>query len=182
MLYDIEKLFENEEKKKNSEQYKKLVYDLESYIIDCCFEGEGEDEIFDDFESAKSALSEIKACERAFSLIRPILCELDMRESNKGFRMTEMLIYECVKTALAKEPYYISELFPIVAKRFSTSAHNCERLCRYACGFAKPTLSFAGKYPSLEVLTHRTYEKVTVKELCDALVRYLLEDCDFKIT
>lgn len=181
MLYDIEKLIKNNEKRKGSEEYRKLVYDLESYIIDCCF-ATGENEIFDDPNSAKQILSEIKAKERAFSLIRPVLCELDMRESNKGFRMTEHLIYECTKCALSNKAFYICDLYPTVAKLFSTTPHNCERLCRYACGFAKPTISFAIKYPTLEVLTHRTYEKVTVKELCDVLVRHLIEDCGFNIT
>ena len=52
---------------------------------------------------------------------------------------------------------------------------------RYACKGVVPSREFSQKYPFFEVLTHRTYEEVTVKELVDILVKYVITKCNLRI-
>lgn len=187
MLYDLEKTKAKIEEIHKSDEYKNLVYDLESFIIDYCYPLQDE---LQDTESestdyaGKMALRNKIAYESekgfVFTKLRPVLVALGIPESVKGFRLLEMLVLECVRITLSQGSYKMKDVYPVVAKKFGINAHNCERLCRYACMFAKPTAGFALKYPSLEELTHRTVEDVTVKELVDILVWYLICECNFK--
>ncbi|MBE6681419.1 MAG: hypothetical protein E7600_03935 [Ruminococcaceae bacterium] len=187
MLYDLEKTRAKIEEIHKSDEYKKLVYDLESFIIDYCYP------IQDDYDFSETEKSDFigkinlrnriaEDGERGFvfTKLRPVLISLQIPESVKGFRLLEMLVLECVRITLSQGSYKMKDVYPVVAKKFGINAHNCERLCRYACTFAKPTANFALKYPSLEELTHRTVEDVTVKELVDILVWYLICECNFK--
>lgn len=183
MLYDIERTIAKLDKNYKSDEYLRLVYDLESFIIDNCH-NDGSEDIEQLEREGKLQLRSVVVHEYeknfAYAKLRPVLVSLGIQESVKGFRMLQMLVLECAKRTLDGKTYQMMEIYPIVAEDFGINAHNCERLCRYACDYAKPTLRFANKYPSLEELCHRTYEKVTVKELVDLLVRYLITDCKFR--
>ena len=112
--------------------------------------------------------------------IRPVLCELGIPESVKGFRLLEECVLEAARKTVSGDAYLMMDIYPIVASKFDITPHNAERLCRYACDYVTPTRMSVRKYPFLEPLTHRTYENVTVKELVDLLVSYVAVKCKFK--
>ena len=184
MLYDIKRKILNKDELKNSKEYKDLAYDLESFIIDNCYPAEMDGYDVEKSEFAgKIALRNILydeyESEFVSTRLRPILVCLGIPEALKGFRMLETLVLECAKCLLESKQYRLNLVYPVVAERFGITAHNCERLCRYACSFAKPDAKFSLNYPMLESLSHRTVESVTVKELVDLLVWYLVDKCSF---
>lgn len=183
MLIDIEKTAERIERERNDRSYKDLVYDLESFIIDLFYGESDSDAVKQAYNGKISLVGSVineKETAKVFSKIRPILVELGMREEIKGFRLIETLVLEAARCIQSGKTYYMKTLYPIVAQRFGISAHNCERLCRYACTFIEIPRDFSIKYPFLDEITHRTYEKVTVKELVDILANYLVFKCKFK--
>lgn len=186
MLYDLKKSIKRMNDNYRSDEYKDLVYDLESFIIDLAYNSA------DDNESAErqSYLGKIELSNKVFeekqeenvlSKIRPILSELGIPESVKGFRLLEYCVLEAARRVCDNGVYTMKDIYPVVGKKFGITAHNCERLCRYACESITPTVSFARRYPFFEELTHRTYEAVTVKELIDILVRFILAKLNFKL-
>ncbi len=183
MLYDKEKLQSIKNKKRLSKQYLDLIYDLESYVIDAAFEQKST--IGAEKQAVKGA--EIVAKEMLFcyersgvyTLISTVLEELGIPKSVKGFRILEECVFEAARLSKASKPYFMSDIYPIVAERFGVTSHNAERLCRYACEYVVPTRNLAVKYPFLEELTHRTVESVTVKELVDVLVHHVVKNCRF---
>jgi hypothetical protein len=156
------------------------VYDLESFIIDVSFDEENENPEKQSYLGKLelvNAVRDKREGEIVFSKIRPILVNLGIHEGVKGFRLIEACVLEAAREKLARGTYIMKHVYSVVAKNNSINAHNCERLCRYACLSACPNRTFAQKYPFFEELTHRTYENVTVKELVDLLVRYVLSKC-----
>lgn len=183
MLYDIEKITAKIGKTQKSAEYKDLVYDLESFIIDYCYPMEDDDSVnISSYGKTNLRNKLYDDYERSFvcTKLKPVLSALEIPESVKGFRLVEMLVLECARITLSGCTYKMKDVYPTVAEQFGISAHNCERLCRYACAFAKPDAGFSVKYPALEELTHRTVEEVTVKELVDILVWYIICECNFK--
>ena len=184
MLYDIERTIKRINKEENSDEYKDLVYDLESFIIDSYFSEEDKTDIQRQSYLGKVELVGIihaeKEAERVFSRIRPVLLQLGMHECVKGFRLIERCVLEAVRISASGKTYRMKDIYPVVATHFSITAHNCERLCRYACKGIVPTKDLLHKYPFFEELTHRTYEEVTVKELVDILVKYLIVKHGFR--
>ena len=186
MLYDIERTIRKLDKNSASDEYKDLVYDLESFIIDIAFDEESENEN----PEKQSYLGKLELVnqvrdkregEKVFSKIRPILVSLGIHEGVKGFRLIEACALEAARQKLSVGDYRMKDVYGVVAKHYSINAHNCERLCRYACLSVNPDRAFAQKYPFFEELTHRTYENVTVKELVDLLVRYVLSKCSIRL-
>ena len=74
----------------------------------------------------------------------------------------------------------MKDVYSVVANDFGITSHNCERLCRYACNEVVADREFAKRYPCFEQLTHRTYERVTVKELVDLLSGYVITKCNVR--
>lgn len=184
MLYDIERKIKKMHETVIDDEYRDLCYDLESFIIDMTF---GKDEEGD--AQRQSYLGKIelvgrvideKEKEKVFSRIRPVLLHLGIHESIKGFRLLESCVLEAARIASGGEVYQMKDVYPIVAKSFGITSHNCERLCRYACKGIVPSRELSRKYPFFDGLTHRTYEEVTVKELVDVLVRYVLLRCNLR--
>ena len=175
MLYDIERTIKRMEQKYKSKEYRDLVYDLESYIIDLGFDAKSDDanKLQDTKDELCEKLSEQKFSDAVFGELRKILLDLEINENLKGFRVLEQCIYEALKLSLNNKPYRMMDIYPVAAQKFNINAHNAERLCRYACSYINVTKRFALKYPEIEAITHRTYENVTVKELCDLLVYYI---------
>ncbi len=186
MLYDIEKSIKRMNGKYKSDEYRELVYDLESFIIDLVYENENADSSAErqsylgKVELVNKVLEE-KEEETVFSAIRPILCGLGVNESVKGFRLIEYCVLEAARRTSEGKGYIMKDIYPVAASKFGITAHNCERLCRYACESITPTVSFARKHPFFEELTHRTYEAVTVKEIVDLLVKYVLIKYSFRV-
>lgn len=183
MLQDLERTIKRMNEKEKDEEYRNLVYDLESFIIDMSY---GED---DGDAGRQSYLGKMELVEKlfdeketktVFSKIRPVLLCLGVRENVKGFRMLEMCVLEAARVSAAGKEYQMKRIYPVVARIFGMNAHNCERLCRYALKGIVPTGEFSRKYPFFEELTHRTYEEVTVKELVDILVKYVLLKCNLR--
>ncbi|MBQ7399901.1 MAG: hypothetical protein IJW06_05540 [Clostridia bacterium] len=184
MLYDIERTIKRMKDTKDGDEYKDLVYDLESFIIDMSFPEDDENgaqkrSYLGKIELVGKVLDE-KETEKVFSKIRPVLLQLGIHECIKGFRLIEMCTLEAARIASSERTYQMKDIYPIVAKKFGITAHNCERLCRYACRGIVPSRDFAQKFPFFEELTHRTYEEVTVKELVDILVKYIIVKCNFR--
>lgn len=175
MLYDIERTIKRMEQKYKSKEYRDLVYDLESYIIDLGFDSDKQNfqNDVDTKEIQSKNLTEQKICDAVYSELRKILIDLEISENLKGFRVLEECIFQALMLSLASKEYRMMDIYPIAAAKFNINAHNAERLCRYACSYINVTKRFAQKYPLMESITHRTYEKVTVKELCDLLVYYI---------
>lgn len=186
MLYDIEKSIKRLDNSRKSDDYKNLVYDLESFIIDITYKEEDESvcsaekqSYLGKVELVNKVLDEHEE-KLVFSRIRPVLSELGIRETVKGYRLMECCILEASRKIVNDGRYVMKEIYPNVAKSFGISAHNCERLCRYACSNIKPTAYFARKYPFFEELTHRTYENVTVKEIVDIFAKYVVLKCNIR--
>lgn len=184
MLYDIERTIKRMKDDREADEYKDLVYDLESFIIDMSFSQDDENDIqkrsyLGKMELVGRVLDE-KESEKVFSKIRPVLLKLGIHESIKGFRLLEMCALVASRITLSGRAYQMKDVYPVVAEKFGITAHNCERLCRYACKGIVPTREFSQKYPFFEVLTHRTYEEVTVKELVDMLVKYVVAKCNLR--
>lgn len=187
MLYDIERKIKSTEKNVKSEEYKKLLYELESYIIELTYnadenssDGDAEKQSYiGKKELAAKVLDENESI-KVYSKIRPILLKLGIPEGNKGFRLLEACVLEASRRTVETGTYRMKDVYPVVAKQFSITPHNCERLCRYACDSAMPDREFAKSYPVFEILTHRTYEKVTVRELVDLLVCYIVSRCNIR--
>lgn len=174
MLYDIERTIKRMEEKYKSKEYRDLVYDLESFIIDLGFDGE---KINEKSQSTKETVMrkvlEDNIQQAVYSEVRKILTDLEINENLKGFRILEECIFRALMLSLNNQSYRMMDIYPLAAEKFGINAHNAERLCRYACSYIKVTKRFAVKYPLIESITHRTYENVTVKELCDLLVYYI---------
>ena len=183
MLFDIEKTAGRIVETRNEKSYKDLVYDLESFIIDLCYGDSDTDAskqaYYGKINLVNSVINE-KETSKVFTRLRPILADLGIREEIKGFRLLETLVLEAARCIQSGNTYYMKTLYPLVAQKFGISAHNCERLCRYACSFIEIPDDFSSKYPFLDEITHRTYEKVTVKELVDTLANYLVFRCKFR--
>lgn len=183
-MFDIERTIKRIKDREEDAEYKNLVYDLESFIIDMSFDEACESDVGKMSHIGKMELAEKlfleKEKEVVFSRIRPVLICLGVRENIKGFRMLEMCTLEASRMALAGKAYQMKQIYPLVAKNFDISAHNCERLCRYALKGIVPSRELSQKFPFFEELTHRTYEEVTVKELVDILVKYVLLKCNLK--
>lgn len=175
MLYDIERTIKRMEEKYKSKEYRDLVYDLESFIIDLGFDGEqkGQDENISIKENSEQKVLEQNIKKAVYTELRRILTDLEINENLKGFRILEECIFQALMFSLNNQSYRMMDIYPLAAEKFGINAHNAERLCRYACSYIKVTKRFALKYPLIESITHRTYEKVTVKELCDLLVYYI---------
>lgn len=183
MLTDIEKAALRIEETRNDKLYKDLVYDLESFIIDLCYgdcDTDASKQAYNGKVSLVNSVINEKETSKVFARLRPILSELGIREEIKGFRLIESLVLEAARCIQAGKTYYMKTLYPAVASIYGISSHNCERLCRYACSFIEIPDDFSAKYPYLDEITHRTYEKVTVKELVDTLANYLVFRCKFK--
>ena len=186
MLYDIERTIKMMDKAAGSDEYKDLVYDLESFIIDLAFDDDG-DGVNPEKQSYLGKLElmnqvrDQREGEKVFAKIRPVLVHLGIPEGIKGFRLLEACVLEAARLAVSGKDYRMKDVYPVVARQFSINSHNCERLCRYACLSVNPDRAFAQKYPFFEELTHRTYEQVTVKELVDLLVKYVLLKCQVRI-
>ena len=184
MLCDIERTIKRIKDREEDNEYKKLVYDLESFIIDMSFETSKEIDVNKQSYLGKIELSEKLILEKekeiVFSKIRPILLCLGVHENIKGFRMLEMCTLVASRMILSDKTYQMKQIYPLVAKEFDISAHNCERLCRYALKGIVPSREFSQKFPFFEELTHRTYEEVTVKELVDILVKFVVTKCNLK--
>lgn len=183
MLFDIEKTAKRLDEARNDKLYKDLVYDLESFIIDLCYSDCDTDASKQAYNGKISLVNSVineKETSKVFSKLRPILVDLGIREEIKGFRLLETMVLEAARCVQSGKTYYMKSLYPAVAEIFGISAHNCERLCRYACSFIEIPDDFSARYPYLEEITHRTYEKVTVKELVDTLANYLVFRCKFK--
>lgn len=183
MLQNVEKMIENLHKNQTDKQYLDIIYDIESFLIDLWYENCESDPVKQS-KIGKIVLSE-KALEqnehlKISSKLRPLLRELGIGPQVKGLHMLEMCTLEAVRAKSVSENYYIKDVYLIVSKKFCTTPSNCERLCRYACSKIEFPADFGKKYPYLESLTHRTYEKVTVKELVDALSNYLIYKHKFK--
>ena len=187
MLFDVENRNKREREIVNSKEYKDLVYELESFLIDTYYDdgkGHGEcepikQEYKGKVEIANKVIDELEH-KRVFGEIRPVLCELGIPESVKGFRLLEECVLEAARKNVCGECYFMMDIYPIVAQRFNITSHNAERLCRYACDYVTPTRLAVRKFPFLEPLTHRTVENVTVKELVDLLVCHVVLKCKFK--
>ena len=176
MLFDIERTIKKMDKNIKSDEYKDLVYDLESFIIDYSYDNG--DALSSNDAERQSYLGKIelvnkvldeRESEKVFIKIRPVLLQLGINEGVTGFRLLEGCVLEAARMIVTFGTYKMKDIYPIVAKNNSITAHNCERLCRYACGNIVPGKEFARKYPFFEALTHRTYEAVTVKELVDVI-------------
>ncbi len=184
MLHDVERKIKKINNTAKSDEYKDLVYDLESFIIDMTYSDGGKENVdrqsyLGKIELVGQVLDE-REKEKVFSRIRPILVKLGIHESIKGFRLIENCVLEASRLSAGGIEYKMKDVYPIVAKAFGITSHNCERLCRYACKGIVPTKEFSLKYPFFEELTHRTYEEITVKELVDILVKYVLVKCNFR--
>ena len=173
MLYDIERTIKRMEEKYKSKEYRDLVYDLESFIIDLGFDGQQKGEPSQEREQYNEMVAEKNIKNAVYSELRKILIDLQINENLKGFRILEECIFQALMFSLNNKNYRMMDIYPLAAEKFGINAHNAERLCRYACSYIKVTKRFALKYPLIESITHRTYEKVTVKELCDLLVYYI---------
>lgn len=185
MLYDIERKIKQTEKDVKSDSYKELLYDLESYIIELSYaadncECDAERQAYIGKKELVNKVLDESESIKVHSRIRPILLKLGLREGNKGFRLLEACVLEASRQTVECGGYRMKDVYPVVAKQFNITAHNCERLCRYACDEAEPNKDFARSHPYFEELTHRTYEKVTVKELMDILVAYALAKCNVR--
>ncbi len=185
MIKEQIKIADRLNEKYNSKEYKDLVYDLESCIIDMYYPESKENDTGKvqaargKAKIASVMLDEIEE-KRVFETVRPILVELGITPSVKGMRIIERCVIECARLAVENKRYNMSEIYETAGKFFSITPHNAERLARYACDKVRPTRNIVIKYPFLEVLTHRTVENVTVKELCDVLVRYVVVKCKFR--
>ncbi len=187
MLYNLERKIKRDNEIENSREYKDLVYDLESFLIDMSYPLEQENEQIEakkqehrgKIEIANAVINELEQ-KNVVSLIHPVLIELGIPQSIKGFRILESCVLEGARMYLQSRSLMMMEIYSIVASQYNITAHNAERLCRYACDYVNPTRQAVKKFPFLEPLTHRTYENVTVKELVDLLVEYSLRNCRFR--
>ncbi len=166
------------EKEKKNREILDLVYDIENFVVDLEYEN-GEEVCSPERQAylGKLSLARIAYAENErksiYSKIRPVLCDMGVREEVKGFRLLCSLVYHGTLCERAQTRFYLRDGYEDVAKEFGISSACCERLCRYACDSITFDKRFSLKYAALSYLTHRTYEKVTVKELVDALVGYV---------
>jgi len=182
MLYDASKLAKKRLDKRLSREYMDIVYDIESYVIDMT----GDDSRTSPSKQARRgaelvALDVYDEYERKNVCfhVGAILSSLGVPQSIKGFRILEECVLVSARLVKKGLPYHMSEVYKEVSERFGINAHNAERLCRYACDYVNPSRNAICAYPFLEQLTHRTVENVTVKELVDVLVRYVITKCRF---
>ena len=175
---DLEKHVANKEKMFSDNDFKDLVYDLESFIIDSFYDNEGKQEN----SKCSLVLKLVDEKERAFvySSVSPILVSLGIHESVFGFRLLLACVLEAARCILTGKSLVMKEIYKAVSSLYGISVNNCERLCRYACSHISISRGFSQAYPYLEGLTHRTFEKITVKELVESLCSYLIVECKFK--
>ena len=187
MLYDIERKIRMTENNIKSDNYKDLLYDLESYIIelsyesdDCMLESDAQKQSYIGKRELVNKVLDENESIKVYSKIRPVLLKLGIREGNKGFRLLACCTLEASRRIVESGSYRMKDVYGVVAHDFGITAHNCERLCRYACNEVMPDREFAKRYPYFEELTHRTYERVTVKELVDLLSGYAIAKCNVR--
>ncbi len=171
MVFSIDK--ENKTKDKNILD---LVYDIESFIVDLTYEDGGES------PERQAYLGKLKLAKQAYAenerkllytRLLPIMKELGIREEIKGFRLLLELVKENLSCLQNNETFLLCDGYQTVSAEYRITPKCCERLCRYACASITFDKDFAKKYPGLSPLTHRTYEKVTVKELVNTLAEYV---------
>ena len=182
MLYDKDKNGNGAVTLETDREIKDLLYDLESYVIDTFY--------IDEAETSKTAhtgmtrlvskVLEEKAVSKAHSFVNPLLSGLGIHNQVKGIRLLEECIFETAVKMICGKSFTMKEIYSKVAAKNNISVSNCERLCRYACTHIELTNELSSRYPCLKALTHRTFEKITVKELVECLAVYLVVDCKFR--
>ncbi len=190
MLYDKDKtnLVINEKQRQSSSGYCDLVYDIESYIIDLVYSDCGSTEKSDaELQEKKGRrllrdiiLSE-KEQERIYSSLANVLYELGIPRHVKGFRMIAECTIEAVKEEVNGRPFYLMNIYPLLAQKYATTANNVEKLCRYACNYVDVSAFSIAKYSGLEALLKRNGENIMLKEMVDALVKYIIKSCRLKV-
>ena len=177
----MQTVFKQKEKddKQTDKVFKDLIYDLESFVIDTFYDHEVSSEK-KSFELLSKKLTDEKEHTFVFSKLRPVLVCLGIREQTGGFRLIEECVLHAVRMKMEGKEIIMKQIYETVSAKNNLSSYNCERMCRYACKSIHLTSDFVREYPFLESLTHRTYEKITVKELVENLTYYLIIECKFK--
>lgn len=177
-MTNFENSISQKEKTLDDNEFKNLVYELESFIIDS---------FYDDKENSNASktsllLQLVDEKEKSFvhSKISPVLVCLGIQESVGGFRLLVHCVLEAARNVLSGKSLVMRDVYLAVSNKHGISKNNCERQCRYACSHICFDKSFALNFPYLEGLTHRTFEKITVKELVESLCSYLVVECKFK--
>ena len=184
MLYDIDKTLELMSKTRKSREFCDLVYDVESYLIDLVYaENESIENINPVVQEKKG---KAKVCEyiisekenqRMRALLDPVMTELGIPKQIKGYRMLQDCIMIASREAVNNRPYYLMNVYPVLASEYNISVNNAEKLCRYACGSIQVGRLTVDNYPFLDVLARKQYENITLKETVDVLVKYVVSNC-----
>lgn len=190
MLYDKDKtsLVINEKQRQRSSGYCDLVYDIESFIIDLSYLNCGNIGTADAGLQEKRGRRQLrdiilseKEKERIYSTLVNVLSELGIPRHVKGFRLLAECIIEAVKEEVNARPFYLMNIYPLLAQRYATTPNNVEKLCRYACDYADISAFAAEKYPELLPLFRKNSESITLRETVDALVKHAVKSCRLKV-
>ena len=185
MLYDIDRKNEYIGSLKNDRKMRDLVYDIESYIIDSIYSlSEEEQNPVLQEQKGRSMVCDYIVDEneksRIIAVLQPIMDKMGIPQSIKGYRMLQSCVIICVRQAINKRQYLLKDVYPMLAKEYSVSSNNAEKLCRYACSYINISRQLSDKYPVHERLTRREYEDITLKQTVDVLVKYTIKNCKFE--
>lgn len=178
MLYDLDRCVAEYSDRGESRRMCDLAYDIESYVIDVMY---AENHVSPAAQEKKGRcrMAELIISEnerkKLLSFLTPLLCDMGIPRQLKGFRMLEDCVIEASQCLINNKPYYLRNMYPIIAEKYGITENNAEKLCRYACGCINIERRCIVKYPLLDSLTRKSYESVTLGETVEVLTKIVAE-------
>ncbi len=182
---DREKQYHNEREKTKS--YQDLAYDIESYLIDLMYASseriEDNDGAFQENVGRKLVTKQIltaKESEKVQKCLCEVMQQMGMPRNIKGFRLLQDCVEECIRQKINNKQYMLKDVYPILAQKYNITPNNAEKLCRYACTFTDTEIIRKNNIVIYETLGRRTVENITLREIVDVLVEYVMKKYKFR--
>ncbi len=187
MLRDTDREQQYLKEREKTKQYKDLAYDIESYLIDLMYASseriEDSDALLQENEGRRLVTKHIltgKESEKVQKCLCEVMVQMGIPRNIKGFRILQDCVEECVKQRINNKQYMLKDVYPVLAQKHNITDNNAEKLCRYACTFIDTAKVRENNLQIYGTLGRRTVENITLREVVDVLVDYVVKKNKFK--
>lgn len=173
--------------REKARQYRDLAYDVESFLIDLVYHsGEAVDP--DDIvkqeiigkEKVKGQVLNDKKTEKMRKCLVDVLLQMGIPNNLKGFRLLIDCVVDCVNQNIVSGRHLLKNAYPVLAEKYSISKNGAEKLIRYACAFVDVKKIKQSNKQIYGILSRRTVENITLLEVVNVLMEYLMKKYKIK--